>query len=202
MTSKINANQWTNGTGAMAFGSDNVIYTTEDVNNASAVIGGAGWIEGSGGSSTIIASAPPHAATGSGDAWFNLNDGKTYTDVNDGDSSQWVLENPPVVPDYGVDEALENLSTALEYTPISSGQLSANQNYYVTATATYTLPNTASLSDGAVVALIKVQGTTPIYSVDGSNSENIIHGDETDTTATHIADSEIKFVFNNGNWEV
>ncbi len=151
---------------------------------------------------TSIASAPPHAATGSGDAWFNLNDGKTYTDVNDGDSSQWVLENPPVVPDYGVDEALASINAASTYLPIASGQFSVNQNYFVTATATYTLPDTTGLSDGAVVALIKVQGTTPIYSVDGSNSENIIHGDETDTTATHNADSEIKFVFNNGNWEV
>ena len=59
-----------------------------------------------------------------------------------------------------------------------------------------------NLDNGNVVAMIKVQGTTPIYSVDGSNSENIIHGDDTDTTATHIADAEIKFIFNNGNWEV
>ena len=193
--------------------------------------------------STTVSATPPYPAAGTDRRWFNVSDGKTYIDINDGDSSQWVLENPPIIVDYGVDgiiadannsitqlqqetdaaigqvqnqtnnaiadvnAAIANLnSTAPDYEPISSGQFSINKNYFITSTNTYTLPNTTGLTNGNVVAMIKVQGTTPIYQVDGSNNENITHetssGTETDTTATHIADAEIKFMFNNGNWEV
>ena len=178
--------------------------------------------------STTVAASPPYAAVGTEGRWFNTNDGNTYIDINDGNSSQWVLENPPIVPNYGVDDlvdsandaitqtqqdtaaaiadvndAITNLnSTTPTYLPISSGQFTINTSYYVTTSNTFTSPNTTGLSNGNVVAMIKIQGTTPIYAVDGSNNENIIHEDETDTTATHVADSEIKFTFNNGNWEV
>lgn len=193
--------------------------------------------------STTIAASPPYEAVGTEGRWFNVNDGNTYIDINDGTSSQWVLENPPIIVDYGIDDlvttaneavaqtqqdtsnaidqmqldaseaiqevndALDNLTTYnLSYYPLSSGQMSINRNYFILATTTYTLPNTTGLTNGNVVAMIKVQGTTPIYQVDGSNNEKITHetssGTETDTTATHIADAEIKFMFNNGNWEV
>lgn len=38
---------------------------------------------------TIISDTPP-TVTGKGTFWFNLKDGNTYIDIDDGDSSQWV----------------------------------------------------------------------------------------------------------------
>jgi len=49
---------------------------------------------------TTVSTAPPPAVVGSGQSWFNLEDGQEYIDINDGDSSQWVLANPPFLPNY------------------------------------------------------------------------------------------------------
>jgi len=35
--------------------------------------------------------------TGAGTGWYNLEDGQTYIDIDDGDSTQWVPANPPQV---------------------------------------------------------------------------------------------------------
>lgn len=43
---------------------------------------------GGGGSYTISSTAPSSPA--SGDKWYDLDDGREYTYINDGDSSQWV----------------------------------------------------------------------------------------------------------------
>jgi hypothetical protein len=60
-------------------------------------VGEGAWVEmtsGSvGGSSTIISDVMPvNVATGT--RWYNLNDGRTYILYGDGDSVQWVEENP------------------------------------------------------------------------------------------------------------
>ncbi len=51
--------------------------------------------------SNTVSTAPPPASTGSGQGWYNLEDGQQYVDIDDGDSSQWVLSNPPIIPDGG-----------------------------------------------------------------------------------------------------
>lgn len=43
---------------------------------------------------TIVSAAPPPPVTGAGQGWYNLVDGVHYTDVNDGDSSQWAPTSP------------------------------------------------------------------------------------------------------------
>ena len=50
--------------------------------------------------STTVSLAPPPPVVGAGQGWYNLEDGQMYVDVDDGDSSQWVLANPPFLPDY------------------------------------------------------------------------------------------------------
>lgn len=54
----------------------------------------ASWVEVT---TTVVSSTPP-TSIGSGTGWFNLDDGQFYIDINDGDSSQWVLANPSVIP--------------------------------------------------------------------------------------------------------
>jgi len=49
--------------------------------------------------STTVSTAPPPPITGAGQGWYNLDDGQLYVDVDDGSSSQWVLANPPIIPD-------------------------------------------------------------------------------------------------------
>lgn len=49
--------------------------------------------------STVVQTAPPPPVNGAGQGWYNLDDGQHYLDINDGDSSQWVLANPPLVPE-------------------------------------------------------------------------------------------------------
>jgi hypothetical protein len=53
------------------------------------------WVEVT---STTVSAAPPPAVAGAGQGWYNLDDGQFYLDINDGDSSQWVPANPPVIP--------------------------------------------------------------------------------------------------------
>jgi len=47
---------------------------------------------------TDVTNEPPPPVTGAGQGWYNLADGRFYIDINDGDSSQWVPANPPMVP--------------------------------------------------------------------------------------------------------
>jgi hypothetical protein len=44
----------------------------------------------------VVSDSPPPVSTGEG-LWFNLADGQLYIDINDGDSTQWVIANPPLV---------------------------------------------------------------------------------------------------------
>tara|TARA_R110000851_G_scaffold47459_1_gene115244 strand:- start:1820 stop:3487 length:1668 start_codon:yes stop_codon:yes gene_type:complete len=55
-----------------------------------------GWVRVT---STAVQIAPPPPVSGSGQGWYNLDDGQFYLDINDGDSSQWVPANPPVIPE-------------------------------------------------------------------------------------------------------
>lgn len=50
--------------------------------------------------STIISDTPP-TNNGDGSGWYNLTDGQLYIDLDDGDSIQWVLANPPLLPALG-----------------------------------------------------------------------------------------------------
>jgi hypothetical protein len=54
-----------------------------------------GWIVVT---ATTVSTAPPPALSGAGAGWYNLDDGQTYTDVEDGDSAQWASSSPPIVP--------------------------------------------------------------------------------------------------------
>lgn len=54
------------------------------------------WVEVT---TTTVSIAPPPPVEGIGHSWYNLDDGRLYIDINDGDSSQWVPTSPPVVPD-------------------------------------------------------------------------------------------------------
>ncbi len=48
---------------------------------------------------TSVSNAPPPPVVGDGATWYNLDDGRLYIDINDGDSSQWVPCSPPIVAD-------------------------------------------------------------------------------------------------------
>ena len=48
--------------------------------------------------STKIQSTPPSPLLGSGQGWYNLEDGQLYLDIDDGSSSQWVPANAPIIP--------------------------------------------------------------------------------------------------------
>ena len=48
---------------------------------------------------TTVQIDPPPPSYGGGAGWFNLADGIHYTDINDGNSSQWVPSNPSSVPE-------------------------------------------------------------------------------------------------------
>jgi len=65
---------------------DGIIYARKD----------GAWVVVAG---NIVADEPPPPSIGSGTGWYNLADGKYYIDINDGDSSQWVPANPPLIPD-------------------------------------------------------------------------------------------------------
>tara|TARA_R110000824_G_scaffold23140_5_gene83488 strand:- start:13815 stop:15233 length:1419 start_codon:yes stop_codon:yes gene_type:complete len=49
--------------------------------------------------STTVSTSPPPPVAGSGQGWYNLDDGTTYVDVDDGDSSQWVPASPATLPE-------------------------------------------------------------------------------------------------------
>lgn len=53
---------------------------------------------------TVVQDAPPPPSIGSGTGWYNLGDGHFYVDINDGSSSQWVLANPPQVPNAAAED--------------------------------------------------------------------------------------------------
>lgn len=48
---------------------------------------------------TTVSAAPPPPSIGAGQNWYNLSDGQTYTDIDDGDSAQWVPTMAPVIAD-------------------------------------------------------------------------------------------------------
>ena len=84
--------------------------------------------------STTVSSTPPPPVVGAGQGWFNLEDGQTYIDIDDGDSTQWVLANPPFLPDYetltglaGVDNAtVDGVGTMKLLYNFSGGILETN----------------------------------------------------------------------------
>ena len=73
--------------------------------------------------STIISSNPPASNSGSGSGWYNLQDGQLYLDIDDGDSSQWVVASPNTVQTIaasgtGIEEAPDD---GQEYARVSKG---------------------------------------------------------------------------------
>tara|TARA_R100000541_G_scaffold16009_2_gene25551 strand:- start:4140 stop:5105 length:966 start_codon:yes stop_codon:yes gene_type:complete len=64
--------------------------------------------------STTVSTSPPPPVAGSGQGWYNLDDGITYIDIDDGDSTQWVPASPPTLPvskaeDVNYDDVLTSL---------------------------------------------------------------------------------------------
>lgn len=49
-------------------------------------------------SATTVSTSPPPPYNGSGNLWYNLDDGRTYVDINDGNSAQWVDMSPAYIP--------------------------------------------------------------------------------------------------------
>ena len=70
---------------------DNIVYGRQFKTTDSKAF----WVPTSG---TIVANACPDPVRGAGQGWFNLADGTHYTDIFDGDSSQWVPSSPPQIP--------------------------------------------------------------------------------------------------------
>ena len=69
----------------------------------------AAWVPTSG---TIVSNVCPNPVIGAGQGWFNLADGCHYTDIFDGDSSQWVPSSPPQIPT-AADIPFDNTGTSL-----------------------------------------------------------------------------------------
>lgn len=53
------------------------------------------WVEVT---STTVSATPPSPIRGAGQGWYNTVDGMQYTDVDDGDSVQWVPSSPSTLP--------------------------------------------------------------------------------------------------------
>ena len=70
---------------------DNIVYGRQFKTTDSKAF----WVPTSG---TIVANVCPDPVRGAGQGWFNLADGTHYTDIFDGDSSQWVPSSPPQIP--------------------------------------------------------------------------------------------------------
>ena len=87
---------------------DGVLYGRRDGN----------WVKVT---STTISTAPPPPIEGDGSMWYNLDDGTTYVDINDGDSSQWVPSSPPVVTKGIIDDLSQahDVKTLLEMSAIT-----------------------------------------------------------------------------------
>lgn len=77
---------------------DGVLYGRRDGN----------WVKVT---ATTISIAPPPPVAGDGAMWYNLDDGTTYVDIDDGDSSQWVPVSPPTVPENYRREFVHNFAT-------------------------------------------------------------------------------------------
>ena len=54
--------------------------------------------------STVVSDTPPDPVKGNGQGWYNLVDGQLYVDIDDGDTSQWVVANPPMIPTMNADQ--------------------------------------------------------------------------------------------------
>lgn len=116
------------------------------------------WIEAS---TITVSNEPPPPVAGNGQGWYNLFDGKFYIDINDGDSSQWVPANPPVIPEddggFGGINWAGNVKTA----PFNA---LANNGYHVGGVGiTVTMP--AAPNDGEVIALTDLDGNWDQYNV-------------------------------------
>jgi hypothetical protein len=85
---------------------------------------------------------------------------------------------------------------------VAPGIVASDGAYYLDGTFTTTLPDTTGLANGDTVKFIKDILETPIIEVDGTNSENILTENGTDTSVFFDINSEIIFVFNGTNWEV
>lgn len=74
-----------------------------------------GWVKVT---STTASTAPPPPVVGAGAGWYNLEDGQLYIDINDGDSSQWAVANPP--------RSLQVAAVDVDYNNTSSGLAAVN----------------------------------------------------------------------------
>lgn len=123
-----------------------------------------------------------------------VNDTQLTLDTSYPDGTQaWFVQNDPV-------------SQKAEYKPIAGGGVfQTGYRYYVTSdTAPITLPAVAALQTGAAVEIIKAIGITPNYAVNGSNGELINKDGTTDTSADHVDNIKVIFVYNEvtNQWEI
>lgn len=54
--------------------------------------------------STVIAEFAPTPLLGAGAGWYNTTDGTLYLDIDDGDTSQWVIACPTLIPNFLADD--------------------------------------------------------------------------------------------------
>ena len=136
------------------------------------------------------------------DAEGDYLNGKSYVQGSNGvlyiSTDDSIGEDPTTV-DSNFWEPLSKSGYALTVAP---GTVVSGGAYYLDGTFTTTLPDTTGLVNGDTVKFIKDILETPIIEVDGTNSENIITENGTDTSVFFDINSEIIFVFNGTNWEV
>ncbi len=85
------------------------------------------WVEVT---TTTVNTLPPQAAVGAGATWYNLEDGRLYVDIYDGDTSQWVPASPPIVPELAaVGISYDNTASGLSASNLqaSTDELAARQ---------------------------------------------------------------------------
>jgi hypothetical protein len=75
------------------------------------------WVEVT---TTRVSDSPPPPVRGAGQGWYNLGDGQTYVDIDDGTSQQWVPVSPPAIPEYSSDKVTFVSSTGLSATDVQS----------------------------------------------------------------------------------
>lgn len=137
------------------------------------------WVEVTG---TTVSDEPPPPVKGIGNQWYNLLDGKLYVDINDGDSSQWVPANPPVIP--ADDGGFGGINWAGNIKTIPFSAL-ANNGYHVGGVGiTVTFP--ASPTDGDVIALSDLTGKWDQNTVRVSGNGKSFRSPNTSVTTTDV----------------
>jgi len=158
------------------------------------------WVEVT---TTTISEAPPPPVSGNGQSWYNLEDGRLYVDINDGDSSQWVPASPPIIPELVASNIVYEDNENIGKTTVQSAldyMASQPALTYISNRQYPTVSNGADSDHDIVFSSGKIEdstGTFPIVTreltkqadaawVAGTNVGGLFSGSMTPNTTYHL----------------